>query len=44
MIELEVVVSDLNRMLEKEKSIRKKICLESAIEQLNKYNSLCKDN
>ena len=37
MIELEIMLKDLNKMLEKEKGLRNKVLLENAISSIKEY-------
>ena len=42
-LELDFVLQELNRLKEKEKSIRRKIHLENAVSELKEFQKLSKD-
>ena len=44
LIELDTVLLDLNRRLEKEKSLRRRILLENAMTNLKEFDRLTKEN
>jgi hypothetical protein len=37
MLEIEMIISEINRLISKEKSLRKKILLENALKNLKDY-------